>query len=118
MFIYYVEAVEGAGNPYGFSEKSWSNYDTVYIDANLYIPNSFVVHGVTKIFLPVGAFIDNADYKLSIFNRWGEKIYETADPNKGWDGGGHEEGVYAYTVQYKTSVGEYRQRNGTVNLIR
>ncbi len=118
MFLYYLEAIEGSGNPYGFAEKSWSNYDTVYIDANLYIPNAFDVHGVNKVFLPIGAFVDNADYKLSIYNRWGQKIYETTDPNKGWDGSGHEEDVYAYMVQYKTSVGEYRQRNGTVTLIR
>lgn len=118
MFIYYVEAVEGGGNPYGFAEKSWSNYDTVYIDANLYIPNAFAPSGVNKIFLPIGAFIDNSNYSLTIYNRLGQKIYETTDSTKGWDGGGHEEGVYAYTVQYQTSVGEYRQRNGTVTLIK
>ncbi|MHB8260369.1 MAG: T9SS type B sorting domain-containing protein [Bacteroidia bacterium] len=118
VFIYYVEAIEGPGNPYGLAEKSQSNYDTVYIDANLYIPNAFTPNGHNKVFLPIGAYIDANEYKLSIYNRWGAKIYETADPNKGWDGGGHEEGVYAYTVQYKTAVGEFRQRNGTVNLIR
>ena len=118
MFVYYVEAVEGSGDSYGFAEKSTSNYDTVYIDANLYIPNAFVVHGKTKVFLPVGAFVDDADYKLAIYDRWGTKIYETTDVNTGWDGTGHPEGVYAYTVQYKTSVGEYRQRKGTVTLIR
>jgi hypothetical protein len=119
MFLYYVEAVEGTPDSLG-PQKSQSNFDTVYVDANLYIPNSFVASsfGVNKIFLPIGAFIDNSDYDLSIYNRWGQKIYETTDSNKGWDGAGHEEGVYAYTVQYKTSIGEYRQRSGTVNLIR
>lgn len=118
MFVYYVEAVEGTGDSYGFTEKSTSNYDTVYVDANLFIPNSFVVHGVNKVFLPIGAFMDNADYKLSIYDRWGQKIYETTDPNAGWDGTNHPEAVYAYTVQYKTSLGEYRERKGTVTLIR
>ena len=118
MFIYYVEALEAGMDSYGFQEKSWSNYDTVYIDANLYIPNAFVTYGVNKVFLPIGAFVDNSDYDLSIYNRWGVKIYETTDPNKGWDGSGHQEGVYAYTIQYKTSEGEHRQRKGTVTLIR
>jgi hypothetical protein len=118
MFVYYVAAVEGSGDFYGFTETSTSNYDTVYIDANLYIPNAFVTYGVNKIFLPIGAFVDNADYILDIYDRWGAKIYETTDVNKGWDGTGHPEGVYAYTVQYKTSLGEYRQRKGTVTLIR
>ncbi len=119
MFLYYVEAVEGTPDSLG-EQKSTSNYDTIYVDANLYIPNSFVagIRGVNKIFLPIGAFIDSSDYILSIYNRWGAKIYETTDPDKGWDGGGYEEGVYAYRIQYKTSLGEYRQRNGTVNLLR
>ena len=118
MFVYYVEAVEGTGDKYGLAEKSTSNYDTVYIDANLYIPNAFVTYGKNKVFLPIGSFVDNADYKLSIYDRWGAKIYEVTDVNTGWDGTGHPEGVYAYTVQYKTSLGEYRQRKGTVTLIR
>ena len=120
MFLYYVEAVEGTPDSLGL-QTSQSNFDTVYVDANLYIPNSFVpssLSGPNKVFLPIGSFIDNSDYILTIYNRWGAKIYSTTDPNQGWDGGGHEEAVYAYTVQYKTSIGEYRQRSGTVNLIR
>jgi hypothetical protein len=118
IFIYYVEAVEGTGDTYGFTERSWSNYDTVYVDANMYIPNAFIPYGANKVFLPIGAFVENDGYLLRIYNRLGEKIYETTDSNAGWDGGSYQQGVYAYTLQYKTSVGEYRQRNGTVTLIR
>ncbi len=118
VFLYYVEAIEGNGDPYLFTETSQSNYDTVYMDANLYIPNSFTPDGKNKVFLPIGAYINNNNYTLDIFNRYGEKIFESIDPNTGWDGGGHEEGVYAYTVQYQTAIGEFRQRHGTVNLIR
>ena len=118
VFIYYVEAVEGVGDSYGFAEKSWSNYDTVYVDANMYIPNAFIPYGTNKVFLPIGAFVENDGYILRIYDRLGQKIYETSNSNTGWDGGSYEQGVYAYTLQYKTSVGEYRQRNGTVTLIR
>ena len=118
VFLYYVEAIEGAHDQYGFTETSQSNYDTVYMDANLYIPNSFAPAGKNKVFLPIGAYINNTNYSLNIFNRLGEKIFESNDPNTGWNGGGHEEGVYAYTVEYETSIGEFRQRHGTVNLIR
>ena len=78
MFLYYVEAVEGSPDSLGL-QKSQSNFDTIYVDANLYIPNSFVASskGLNKIFLPIGAFIDNADYVLTIYNRWGAKIYST-----------------------------------------
>ena len=118
MFLYYVEALEGNGDPYFFTEISQSNYDTVYMDANLYIPNCFTPNGKNKVFLPIGAYIDNTNYTLDIFDRYGVKIFESTDPNTGWDGGGHQEGIYAYTVKYQTSIGEFRQRHGTVNLIR
>lgn len=102
IFVYYVEAIEGPGNLYGLAEKSQSNYDTVYIDANLYIPNSFTPHGKNKVFLPIGAYIDESDYQLNIFDRFGQKIYETTDPNKGWDGEGTKM-VYMH-ILYSTKL--------------
>lgn len=117
-FTYYVEAFEGPGNPYGFTATSESNYADVYIDANLFVPNAFIPKGYNKIFLPVADYIEKTDYKLSIFDRWGTTVFETQDQTQGWDGGKYEEGVYAYLIQYKTSIGEYREQRGVVNLIR
>jgi hypothetical protein len=116
-FTYYVEAVEAAGDLYGFTETSQSNYADVYIDAALYVPNAFVPKGHNKIFIPVGDYIEKSEYKFSIFDRWGAKIFETTDENQGWDGGHYEEGIYAWSVEYKTALGEYRQQKGTVMMI-
>jgi gliding motility-associated-like protein len=45
--------------------------------------------------------------RLMIFNRWGEKVYETTDPLSGWDGvfrGVEQElGVYVWTCDYMLS---------------
>lgn len=117
-FTYYVEATEAAGNPYGFTEISQSNYADVYIDASLFVPNAFVPKGHNKVFLPVLNFVEKTDYKLSIFDRWGTKIFETGDVTEGWDGGKYEEGIFAYLIQYKTSIGEFREHKGTVMLVR
>lgn len=117
-FTYYVEAIEGPGNPYGFTELSQSNFADVYIDASLYVPNAFVPKGHNKVFMPVLNYIDKADYKMSIFDRWGTKVFETSDQEQGWDGGHYEEGIYGYLIQYKTSIGEYREQKGTVMLVR
>lgn len=120
IFYYYVEAVENAPDSFGL-QKSQSNIDTIYVDANMYIPNAFSpnsVHSANKVFLPVGSFLANSNYLLRIFDRWGQKIYETSDPNQGWDGGSYLQDVYAYTLQYETSLGEFKQRTGTVTLIR
>ena len=62
---------------------------------------------------------------MSIYNRWGEVIYETRNVLYGWDGSvGMEgldapEGVYTYRIVYKNpDLDERKVITGTVNLIR
>lgn len=117
-FTYYVEAVEGTGNPYSLLEKSQSNLADIYLDAMMFVPNAFVPKGHNKIFLPIGDYIEKTEYKLTIYNRWGDKIFQTTDENEGWDGGQNTEGLYGYVIEYKNAMGEYRQQQGTVTLVR
>lgn len=125
IFNYYVEAQEGMGNIYGFTEKSISNIAEAYQNPIIYIPNAFVpigVDGPNEIFIPVTTFVDFAEYEFSIFDRWGSQIFTTKETSKGWDGkvAGKtcEVGVYVYLVRYKTSRGEYLEYKGTVTLLR
>jgi len=71
---------------------------------SLMLPNAFTPNGDgindvfrAKYFLPVKVF------RLSVFNRYGEKVFETTDINKGWDGtyGGRDQpkGIYVWIVQ-------------------
>ena len=69
---------------------------------------------------------------MIIYNRWGEKVYETAiydideatgRPLKGWDGsirgkGPGECGAYTWHVVYKDMSGAAHERAGTITLIR
>lgn len=62
-------------------------------------------------------------YYLSIFNRWGEKIFETTDPNIQWDGSYKGEpmptGVYSYTLMYEYLPQLIRRvQNGEVMILR
>ena len=114
---YLVEAVEGLGNPYGFIEASKSNTTAVYMEGQIFVPNAFAPTGKNKIWLPITFFIDTQEYTVSVFNRWGTKIFETHDSNKGWDGFGYQSDVYAYLITYKNSRGEYKEVKGTVVLI-
>jgi gliding motility-associated-like protein len=45
------------------------------------------------------------NYKITIFNRWGEIVFYSEDPNKHWDGTYRGEvmpvGVYAYIISYE-----------------
>lgn len=122
VFSYYIEALEGAGNPYTFADTSHSNVANALQDAHVFIPNAFVPSGTNNLFMPISTYISNSEYTFMIFNRWGEKIFEVNDPSFGWDGNYKGEqvpgGVYVYWIKYKTSEGEYVERKGTVTLIR
>ncbi|MFN8711309.1 MAG: kelch repeat-containing protein [Bacteroidota bacterium] len=92
-------------------------------EANLYIPNSFTPNGdgLNDRFSGVGE--DFTSYHLVIFNRWGEKIFETKDQS-GWDGNyvgqRAESEVYVYLLSYTSTCtgGKVVDRRGAVTLIR
>jgi gliding motility-associated-like protein len=121
-FEYYIEALEGASDPYLFADTSHSNVAEALQNATFYIPNAFKPLGIDRIFKPIGTFVDVADYHFDIFDRWGEQVFTTTDKNAGWDGTvkGHpsELGAYVYLISFKTSRGEFVDRKGTVTLLR
>jgi len=57
-----------------------------------------------------------------IYNRWGTKVFETTDINKGWNGQFNGElqpmGVYIYTVEATTNKGNSFVKQGNVTLVR
>ena len=73
---------------------------SVYSDFLIYVPNTFTPDddGINEIFLPIISGHSEDDYKLYIFNRWGDLIFETDNPSKGWDG--FHNGVKAKTDVY------------------
>ena len=91
-----------------------------------YIPNSFTPDGnehnnVFKWTFTSG--FDPTDFHITIFNRWGEVIYESFNSNDYWDGTYNNimcsEGAYTYKVNFgsKENDGEY-VISGSLNLIK
>lgn len=122
VFNYYIEAVEGMGNPYGFSDNSYSNTANAYQDPQVFIPNAFKPSGVNSVFIPVTTYVGITEYSLDIFNRWGLKVFSTTNQDEGWDGTRGSEkcelGVYVYLLRFRTSKGDYMEMKGTVTLLR
>lgn len=89
----------------------------------IYIPNAFTPNGdgINDNFKPGG--LGFADYTFRIYTRWGQKIFETNDPDNSWDGSyeseQQQEGVYVYDISFYDEVDllwhEYR---GMVSLLR
>ena len=90
----------------------------------LLLPNAFTPNGdgINDNFRPLHA-CDMQDYSMTIFNRYGEKIYFTKDALQGWDGRARTDkplpGAYVWMVSYiKPSNKQQVQKQGTVLLIR
>ena len=75
------------------------------------LPNTFTPNQdqANDLFIPrLNRFIDRVEFK--VFNRWGQMVFETQDPQLDWNGenlSGRElsEGTYFYTcVVYETRV--------------
>lgn len=97
---------------------------TIFVqDASLiYLPNAFIPDndGLNDVFKAEGSNL--VYFELQIFNRWGEKIFESKDITNGWDGtyNGNKAaiGVYSYRLLYRFT-GEQGNHliNGHVTLI-
>lgn len=120
-YCYRVKAVEKKG---GFNEASWSTILCVTQEPLIYIPTAFTPEfsqGINDHFGPQGAFIPD-DYTMRIYNRWGERIFETSEGEK-WDGtvldGEYVPlGVYVYYIQLVTTNGEVYELKGNVKVFR
>ena len=88
----------------------------------LFIPNAFRPNGASKnnTFFPKGMGITK--FKMIIFDRWGEKLFETNSLDEGWDGTYKgkfvELGVYVYKIFTEDVLEEDHKYIGRVNIIR
>lgn len=110
-----------------FSEENCEASDSVRI----------IVENVFEVIIPT-AFTPNGDglhdnigiktrgletlYTFAIFNRWGQKVFETNDQNQRWDGtfnqNPQELGVYVYYIRAEKFLGGEFIAQGNITLIR
>lgn len=91
---------------------------------NFYLPNVFTPNNdsVNDRFLIMASGIK--EFRMSIFNRWGELIFESFDVYEGWDGNTRSGakaagGVYVVVVDYSvSSTGKKDTQYGSVTLLR
>lgn len=111
-------------NEYGCSDE-YAQMINITDPLLIYVPNTFTPGGndQNEIFLPViTAGINRYNYRLLIFNRWGEVMFESLNPDFGWDGsyGGNycPSGVYIWKIEFENHLGVKDMRQGHVNLLR
>lgn len=91
-----------------------------------HLPNAFTPNedAVNDIFKGVGILPGIRNFRFQIWNRWGEMVYASEDPTKGWNGrksnSGQEAppGVYVVLVSFQGPRGDAHEYKGFVTLIR
>lgn len=76
--------------------------------------------------IKIGLVIDGIDfenYRLEIFNRWGQAIWESLDANAKWDGRYNgilvPDGTYTWKLSYKMKDNDGRDfKTGFINVLR
>jgi gliding motility-associated-like protein len=121
-FCYHIEAVERPSSLFpSVSFTALSNVICLIQQPVIWVPNAFVVDGFNTTFQPVISFADFDHYKMLIYSRWGDVIYETEDINAPWDGRMNgemvQEGVYAYYISVEDGNGRPYEARGTVLML-
>ena len=100
---------------------------TIIEEVVFYVPNSFTPDGddYNEEFFPVfTAGVDPYDYHLTIFNRWGEIIFESFNYDNGWPGtygnqGLVEDGVYIWQIEFgEKNTDKKRKYRGHVTVLK
>lgn len=108
------------------AQNSWCTFtDSVIVkvtESAIHAPNVFTPNGdgINDEFRV--AYRSIVEFKATIYNRWGVKIFEWTDPQRGWDGTNNgrpvPEGPYFYVIKARGADGEDYHLKGDINLLR
>ena len=109
---YQVTVVDTCGNTASDMVKI-----TAFLDCKMTIPNVFTPNGdgINDLFLVSG--IGLKTYSLTIFDRWGKKVFESNDIKQSWEGKKDDDGTYYYLIKAESVAGKQFDEKGFVQLI-
>lgn len=94
-------------------------------DFIVYVPNAFTLDddGINEVFIPVFSNRNEVKkYRIMIFNRWGDMIWETTDMSTGWDGRANgkdcQDDIYTWKLVLTRQNNEQQILVGHVSLLR
>jgi large repetitive protein len=111
--VYTVTAVNAVGCESTDQVEVIYDCDPVITGPNAFRPTSTVVGGPSEKsgnqnFWLIANGIDPESFEIIIFNRWGEMVFQSKDPNFDWNGGHNDNinnpapaGTYSYVVKYR-----------------
>lgn len=126
--VNFTSGLFNIGNPDKFVLGTISNFGN---DVYALAVKDKVTARVPQIFSPNGDGLNDFLYVLGseidevefiVYNRWGEKVFETTDVNIGWDGNFRgkkaQPGVYVYYLKAGLNTSETITQSGDITLVR
>lgn len=121
---YFVVAKANLTLPNGSIESIESSSNTTCVEqlASIVAPNAFAPQGVNQIFRPLIIFGETVNYHFSVYNRWGELLFETKNIDEGWNGKYkgviQPLGAYIFQVRITQVNGRVVEDSGVFTLLR
>jgi len=115
------EACLRVANEWGCEDTSCQAVEAL-INPLFDVPSAFSPNGdgVNDVFRVRGFGIER--FEMEIYNRWGQKVYESRDVNQGWDGTYRGKpqpmDAYAYVIHIQFTDGTQTTKTGSVTLLR
>lgn len=116
--VYSVEVTNDAGC------KGRDEIEVVVDCSDIYFPQAFTPNGdgINDYFGPAGNIKSTRAYSLAIYNRWGQKVFETKSPLVKWNGNykNQKSGTesFVWIVSYRINGRSYVNKKGNIILIR
>lgn len=110
-----------------YTAEYWESAEPISVsisESKLEMPNAFSPNGdgINDIYQAKSGYQSLVEFHATIYNRWGQKIYEWDDPAGGWDGKFNgkdvKQGVYFVLVKAKGADGRNYTIRRDVNLLR
>ncbi|MBX2984374.1 MAG: gliding motility-associated C-terminal domain-containing protein [Bacteroidia bacterium] len=121
-YYFRVDAYQQRDTNERFNAVSASN--TIYLvqPPLLHVPNAFSPNhdGINELWGFVPVFVK--EFNIRVYNRWGEKVFDTHDKGKQWDGNylGDEpfDNVFIWIATYTGWDDSYHMQKGTVTVLK
>lgn len=123
--VLYAVFVQG-NDTVAYTEDYWNETGPITVsvsESKLEMPNAFSPNddGINDVYKAKSGYQSIVEFHASIYNRWGQKLYEWDDPAGSWDGkyNGHlvKQGVYFVQVKAKGADGRKYNIKKDVNLL-
>jgi gliding motility-associated-like protein len=119
------QVIQTVTHPNGCVDTAFTFID-IRPEVRYFLPNAFTPNqdGLNDEYRGVGIMDGARNFVMTIWNRWGQQLYESTDPNSGWNGrifnSGDEvpNGVYVVQVSFQGPRGEKFEYKTFATLIR